>query len=46
LLDLYQLLLPLENWHPKDAQAADIYSKLEEIHAAMINTDGNQENEA
>ncbi len=46
LLNLYQLLLPLDKWHPQDAQTADIYSKLGEIHTEMINTDSNHVDEA
>lgn len=46
LLDLYQLLLPLDKWHPQDAQAADIYCKLGEIHTEMINNDSSHVDEA
>ncbi len=35
LLQLYQLLLPLEKWHPGDSLAAEIYSDLGKIHADM-----------
>jgi tetratricopeptide (TPR) repeat protein len=46
LLDLYQLLLPLNKWHPQDAQEADIYGKLGEIHTEMVNAHSNHADEA
>ena len=46
LLDLYQLLLPLNKWHPQEVQEADIYGELGEIHTEMLTTDGSHADEA
>jgi len=35
LLELYQLLLPLDQWNPEVQQKADIYADLGEIHSAL-----------
>jgi len=37
LLGLYQLLLPLDNWHPKRLQEADIYNSLGRLYYALGN---------
>jgi tetratricopeptide (TPR) repeat protein len=35
LLELYQLLFPLDRWHPARAQAAEMYSNLGRIYGTM-----------
>jgi len=35
LLELYELLLPLEKWHPQPAQAARFYNNLGEVYRAL-----------
>ncbi len=35
LLELYQLLLPLNKWHPQRLQAAHIYNNLGEVYYAL-----------
>lgn len=44
LLEIYQLLLPLDKWHPNDAQTADIYSNLGELQLEMTKRESNGAN--
>src|SRR5205823_4443546 len=39
LLELYQLLLPLDRWYPVRSQEAEIYSNLGRIYGTLGNKD-------